>query len=94
MAAAPSDAAVEAAVSSEPEEGELVTNRRVILKRYVTGCPTKEDMEVIVGTLCLAVLPGSAAIMVKNLYISCDSYMRTRMSRHDQPSFVPDFVPG
>lgn len=94
MAALPPDAAVAAAASSEPEEGELVTNRRVILKRYVTGCPTEEDMEVVVGTLRLAVPPGSAAIVVKNLYLSCDPYMRTRMSRHDQPSFVPDFVPG
>ncbi|CAL4911110.1 unnamed protein product [Urochloa decumbens] len=74
--------------------GEEVTNRQVILKRYVTGCPMVEDMEVVTGTLRLAVPPGSPAVLVKNLYLSCDPYMRTRMTRHAVPSFVPDYVPG
>jgi NADPH-dependent curcumin reductase CurA len=38
--------------------------------------------------------PGSAAAVVKNLYVSCDPYMRGRMSRHEESSYVPDFVPG
>jgi hypothetical protein len=59
-----------------------------------TGCSSEEDTGVVVGTLRLAVPPGSAAIVVKNLYLSCDPYMRTRMTRHDQPSFVPDFNPA
>ncbi|CAL5097802.1 unnamed protein product [Urochloa decumbens] len=79
-----------AAVAGEEE----VTNRQVILKRYVTGCPTVEDMEVVTGTLRLAVPPGSPAVLVKNLYLSCDPYMRTRMTKHAVPSFVPDYVPG
>jgi NADPH-dependent curcumin reductase CurA len=80
-----------AAVVAEAEE---VTNRQVILKRYVTGCPTVEDMEVVAGTARLAVPPGSTAMVVKNLYLSCDPYMRTRMTRHADPSFVTDYVPG
>uniref|UniRef100_A0A0A9KI92 Oxidoreductase N-terminal domain-containing protein n=1 Tax=Arundo donax TaxID=35708 RepID=A0A0A9KI92_ARUDO len=75
-------------------EGEEVRNRWVILKRYVTGYPTEDDMEVVAGTARLAVPPGSAAVVVKNLYLSCDPYIRTRMSRHHEPSFVPDYVPG
>ncbi|KAL6905891.1 hypothetical protein ACP4OV_003492 [Aristida adscensionis] len=73
-----------------------VRNKRVVLKRYVrTGwAPREEDMEVVAGTACLAVPPGSTAIVVKNLYLSCDPYMRTRMTKHQEPSFVPDFVPG
>nr|AAX99161.1 2-alkenal reductase [Hordeum vulgare subsp. vulgare] len=71
-----------------------VGNRRVILKRYVTGFPTEDDMEVVPATARLAVPPGSAAVVVKNLYLSCDPYMRSRMSRHDEPSYVPDFVQG
>jgi NADPH-dependent curcumin reductase CurA len=33
-------------------------------------------------------------MVVKNLYLSCDPYMRTRMTRHADPSFVTDYVPG
>jgi len=76
-------------------EGEEVTNRQVILKRYVSGCPTVDDMEVVAGAVRLAVPPGSAAVLVKNLYLSCDPYMRTRMTSHSEHSnFVPDYVPG
>ena len=76
-------------------EVEEVTNRQVILKRYVSGCPTVDDMEVVAGAVRLAVPPGSPAVLVKNLYLSCDPYMRTRMTRHSEHSnFVPDYVPG
>uniref|UniRef100_A0ACD5XQT5 Uncharacterized protein n=1 Tax=Avena sativa TaxID=4498 RepID=A0ACD5XQT5_AVESA len=71
-----------------------VSNKRVTLKRYVTGFPTQDDMEVVTATARLAVPPGSAAAVVKNLYVSCDPYMRGRMSRHEEASYVPDFVPG
>jgi NADPH-dependent curcumin reductase CurA len=72
----------------------VVTNRRVILKRYVTGLPSEDDMEVVTAKTTLAVPAGSEAVMVKNLYVSCDPYMRGRMTRHEVPSYVPDYVPG
>lgn len=72
----------------------VVTNRRVILKRYVTGLPSEDDMEVVTAKTTLAVPAGSEAVMVKNLYVSCDLYMRGRMTRHEVPSYVPDYVPG
>lgn len=71
-----------------------VSNRSVILKRHVTGFPTEDDMELVTATARLAVPPGSAAVMVKNLYLSCDPYMRSRMTNHKEPSYVPDYVPG
>ncbi|KAE8778647.1 putative NADP-dependent oxidoreductase P1 [Hordeum vulgare] len=71
-----------------------VSNRSVILKRHVTGFPTEDDMEVVTAAARVAVPPGSAAVMVKNLYLSCDPYMRSRMTRHLEPSYVPDYVPG
>ncbi|KAM0919118.1 hypothetical protein ACQ4PT_008502 [Festuca glaucescens] len=58
------------------------------------GFPTEDDMELVTATVRLTVPPGSAAVMVKNLYLSCDPYMRSRMTRHKEPSYVPDFVPG
>jgi len=33
-------------------------------------------------------------MVVKNLYVSCDPYMRGRMTKHERPSYVPDFVLG
>ncbi|CAL4896473.1 unnamed protein product [Urochloa decumbens] len=71
-----------------------VPNKRVILKRYVTGFPSEDDMEVVTATARLAVPLGSAAMVVKNLYVSCDPYMRGRMTKHERPSYVPDFVLG
>ncbi|EEC69038.1 hypothetical protein OsI_37853 [Oryza sativa Indica Group] len=72
-----------------------VSNKRVILKRYVTGFPSEEDMEVVIGDAPLMAVPaGSEAVVVKNLYISCDPYMRNRMTRHEVPSYVTDYVPG
>ncbi|GJN13503.1 hypothetical protein PR202_gb00215 [Eleusine coracana subsp. coracana] len=73
---------------------EEMLNRRVILKRYVTGFPSEDDMEVVTGTARLAVPAGSTAVVLKNLYVSCDPYMRGRMTKHEDPTYVPDFVPG
>nr|GME07871.1 2-alkenal reductase (NADP(+)-dependent)-like [Ipomoea batatas] len=70
-----------------------VSNKQVILKHYVTGFPKDSDMELRTLTLKMEVPPGSKAVLVKNLYLSCDPYMRDRMSKpHD--SYVPSFTPG
>uniref|UniRef100_A0A0D9XXX6 Enoyl reductase (ER) domain-containing protein n=1 Tax=Leersia perrieri TaxID=77586 RepID=A0A0D9XXX6_9ORYZ len=72
-----------------------VSNKRVILKRYVKGFVSEDDMEVVTAVAPpLAVAADSKAVVVKNLYVSCDPYMRNRMTRHEVPSYVPDFVPG
>ncbi|GJM87718.1 hypothetical protein PR202_ga03701 [Eleusine coracana subsp. coracana] len=71
-----------------------VQNRQVILKRYVTGMTSEDDMEVVTGTARLAVPPCSTGMVLKNLYVSCDPYMRSRMSKHEDPSYVAGFVPG
>lgn len=71
------------------------SNKRVILKRYVTGFLSEDDMEVVTTEAPpLAVPAGSEAVVVKNLYVSCDPYMRNRMTRHEVPSYVSDFIPG
>ena len=76
----------------------VATNKRVVLKRHVTGFPTEEDMEVVVGAVGLRVPAGSStpAVLVKNLYLSCDPWMRGRMSKHDEgvTAPAPDFVIG
>lgn len=79
-------------------DGELATNKKVVLRRHVTGYPTAEDMEVVVTSgVPLRAPPGSTgALVVKNLYLSCDPWMRGRMTRHDDGEALPaeDFVLG
>ena len=74
-------------------EGQEVPNKQVVLKRYVTGFPTEDDMEVVAGVARLAVPPGTPGLVLKNLYLSCDPYMRGRM-RDFQGSYIPPFKPG
>ena len=71
-----------------------VSNKGVILKRFVTGFPTEDDMELVTGTVRLALPPGSTAVIVKNLYISCDPFLRNRMSEHNDAAYMEQFVPG
>ncbi|XP_038986768.1 2-alkenal reductase (NADP(+)-dependent)-like [Phoenix dactylifera] len=75
---------------------EVRANKKVVLKDFITaGFPKESDMEVVTtDTVRLKVPEGSKAVLLENLYLSCDPYMRSRMSKHDEPSYVPDFVPG
>lgn len=77
---------------------EAVRNKKVVLKHYVEAGrgPRESDVEVVATeTVVLAIPNGSPpALLVKNLYLSCDPYMRGRMAKHDPPGFVPDFTPG
>ncbi|KAF0888820.1 hypothetical protein E2562_017814 [Oryza meyeriana var. granulata] len=52
------------------------SNRRVILKCYVTGFLSEDDMEMVTAEAPPLAIPArSSAVVVKNLYISCDPYM-------------------
>lgn len=74
---------------------EAVSNKQVILSDYVTGFPKESDMKIITGSINLKVPEGSKdTLLLKNLYLSCDPYMRGRMSKLDKPSFVASFKPG
>ncbi|MED6223338.1 hypothetical protein PIB30_073030 [Stylosanthes scabra] len=60
---------------------EVVRNKRVILRNYVTGFPKESDMEVVEGTVTLKVPEGSKEVLLKNLYLSCDPFMRNLMNK-------------
>ncbi|KAJ3675365.1 hypothetical protein LUZ60_004407 [Juncus effusus] len=71
---------------------------KVILKNYVNGKASESHMEVVkeettaVGS---KLREGSTdEILLKNLYLSCDPFMRGRMSKHDEPSYISDYIPG
>lgn len=71
-----------------------VENKQVILKGYIDRAPLESDMELKVGNkIKLKVLKGSNSVLLKNLYLSCDPYMRGRM-RQFYGSYIPPFVPG
>ncbi|PSR98761.1 2-alkenal reductase [Actinidia chinensis var. chinensis] len=69
-------------------------NKQVIFKGYIDGIPKETDMEVkVAGSSRTAKERPKGALLVKNLYLSCDPYMRGRMRQfHD--SYIPPFVPG
>ncbi|KAB2092110.1 hypothetical protein ES319_A02G006600v1 [Gossypium barbadense] len=73
----------------------LVKNKQVVLKNYVNaGLPKESDMEIKEKSIQLKVPEGTKdAILVKNLYLSCDPYMRNRMKKLED-SYVPSFEPG
>ncbi|KAK9287826.1 hypothetical protein L1049_016268 [Liquidambar formosana] len=73
--------------------GGEVANKQIILKDYVSGFPKESDMYITTGTVSLKVPEGSKAILVKNLYLSCDPYMRGRMKKMEG-SYVESFKPG
>ncbi|XP_009127410.1 2-alkenal reductase (NADP(+)-dependent) [Brassica rapa] len=76
------------------EEVAVVENKKVILKNYVDGIPTETDMELKMGdTIEIKAPKGSSCFLVKNLYLSCDPYMRGRM-RDFHGSYLPPFLPG
>ncbi|KAJ9558680.1 hypothetical protein OSB04_013294 [Centaurea solstitialis] len=45
------------------------------------------------STITLSLPEASNGLLVKNLYLSCDPYMRSRMS-NIQGSYIPSFTPG
>ncbi|KAG9157388.1 hypothetical protein Leryth_024883 [Lithospermum erythrorhizon] len=78
-------------------EGEVVKNKQVILKDYVTGLLQESDMCISnENTVKLKVPEGSNGILVKNLYLSCDPFMRHLMNNPQKSpgSFFQSFKPG
>lgn len=81
----------------EHDEAMAGENKQIVFKGYIEGNPKESDMELVVGKR-LDKLPagdggGEAAMLVKNLYLSCDPYMRGRM-RDFHGSHIPPFLPG
>lgn len=83
-------------VGGEGEEVVVVVrNKQVILKDYVSGIPKETDFEIKTGEARLKVEEGSGGVIVKNLYLSVDPYMRLRMRKpQPNPSYFSPFPPG
>jgi 2-alkenal reductase (NADP+) len=75
-------------------EAEVRENKKVVLRDYVDGFPKESVMEVITGSIRLEVPHALMAVIVKNLYLSCDPYMRLRMARPVESTDFPSFTLG
>ena len=66
----------------------------MIFKDYVPGVLKESDMYITTSTIKLKVLEDCTnGVLVKNLYLSCDPYMRNRM-RNFQGSYISPLKPG
>ncbi|CAK7324976.1 unnamed protein product [Dovyalis caffra] len=75
--------------------GETVSNKQVLLKNYVSGFPKESDMYVATGAIELKVPEGcNNGVLVKNLYLSCDPYMRVLMQKSMDPRTFASYTPG
>ncbi|XP_055813120.1 2-alkenal reductase (NADP(+)-dependent)-like [Solanum dulcamara] len=73
--------------------GEVISNKQILLKDYVNGFPKESDMELKISTIKLKIPEDSNTLLVKNLYLSCDPYMRPRMKKMEG-SYTDSFIPG
>ncbi|KAJ0035971.1 hypothetical protein Pint_26319 [Pistacia integerrima] len=73
--------------------GEVIDNKQVILKELVKGAPKESDMAVKTSSISLKVEEGSKGLVVKNLYLSVEPYVKLRMKKFEHPDFS-SFTPG
>lgn len=71
----------------------MVRNKQVKLKHHVLAALKETDLEVIRSEITLEFQENSDDVVVKNLYLSCDPYMRIRMTGLDISHTSP-FKPG
>lgn len=77
----------------------MVGNKQVVLNNYVQGWPKEGDFRLQCTETEIESIPnGSEAVLLKNLYLACDPYMRHRMCDNhiSQPGtiFKSSFTPG
>lgn len=84
-------------VSGQEEQAEKgvveVENKQVLFRDFVTGYPKESDMVLSSGKIQLKLPEESKAVLLKNLYLSCDPFMRHRMSP-DGAGYIDPFTPG
>ncbi|KAG2722321.1 hypothetical protein I3760_02G123800 [Carya illinoinensis] len=77
-----------------PRVGDDVSNKQVMFRDYVTGYPKESDMFLTTGIIRLKVPQGSDAVLVKNIYISCDPRMQFFMRKAVGLTGYDRFTPG
>ena len=72
--------------------GDVVSNKQVLARDYITSIPKESDMYLSTATTKLELPEGSEAVLVKNLYLSCDPYMRG--AKNPEPGRITFFAPN
>lgn len=74
----------------------MTTNKQVIFKDHVSGFPKESDFDFKTTTVEFKLPGGSNSVLVKNLYLSCDPYMRIRMGKPDPSTaaLAQAYAPG
>jgi len=71
-----------------------VKNKQVILKHHVSGFPKESDMNIVDSTITLNLPQGSNdVVLLKNLYLSCDPYMRNLMNNPENSFLRRNYTP-
>ena len=68
---------------------ENMISKEILLRKRPDGIPVEADFEIVE---VLVGVPQDGEILVRNIYLSVDPYMRGRM--HDRESYVPSFQLG
>ncbi|CBI24743.3 2-alkenal reductase (NADP(+)-dependent) [Vitis vinifera] len=71
-----------------------VSNKQVIYRDYITGFPKETDLVLNTSTISLKVPEESNGVLVKNLYLSCDPYMRILMRKVPDNNLFTCYIPG
>lgn len=71
-----------------------VSNKQVIYRDYITGFPKETDLVLNTSTISLKVPEESNWVLVKNLYLSCDPYMRILMRKVPDNNLFTCYIPG
>lgn len=66
-------------------------NRQVVLNNYIKGSVVESDMSVRDSAVSAEIPDG--AVLLKNLYLSCDPYMLARMKKLES-HYVESFTLG
>lgn len=76
------------------QEAEVVKKKQVMLKVYVTGLPEESDFNIRLQPTTSLKVPESSnnGVLVKNLFLSCDPFMRLLMQKPE--SSLQDVLSG
>lgn len=83
-------------MEEEEEAAVVMENKQISFKGYIDRAPEITDMELKISNFSISKVMTSmedGEILVKNLYLSCDPYMRGRM-RDFHASYIPPFRPS
>lgn len=72
---------------------EEIRNKQVIFRDYVSGFPKESDM-YISNSATIKLKPPEGSLVLKNLYLACDPYLRIRMQRIENPIVFTSLTPG